>query len=222
MSVTVLITRHGESDAYNKVDQDDAVILRQTRFSPLREPEGIIQAQLLGKQLSIYRPEVLITSPYVRARQTADYIAQYSPQLFPNVIDELGEVLREADGKDIYGDFNLKFKEWRGLAIRNGDLKSKFHPKDESFGELFSRATRMKHWIKKEFENQVVVVSSHSQFDAMFLGSCLLGDKPNPHALFDFFNRHFMSHAGYSILTWNHRKGWQMKPDEFNITKHLK
>lgn len=222
MSLKLLLVRHGESDAYKKVDQDDAIILRQTSKSPLSEPLGITQAQLLGKELSVYRPEVLITSPYLRARQTADFIAKFSPQLFPNVIEDLSEVRRVVDGEDIYGDLNQKFKKWRGEAIRNGDLHGKFHPQDESFGELFARASRLKRWILKEFDDQVVVVSGHSQSDGMFIGSALLGDKPNPHLLFDFFNKHFMSHAAYSVLTWDHRKGWQMKPEEFNITKHLK
>lgn len=218
----LILGRHGSAfDAYEKIDEETDVF-RQTSASPLSKL-GISQAQLLGKQLSIYRPEVLLTSPLERAKETARWVAEFH-FLFPNIIDDFQEIRRGPidKGISIYDPLNLEYKRWRGKTIRDADLSSRFTPDGESHGEFLARIAKKKHWLRQEFDGQIVVVVGHSQAHAMFISSALLGDKPNPKSLFESFNRHFMSHAAYSILTWDHRKGWQMKPEDFNITKHLK
>ena len=220
MFIKVLLARHGSSDAYEQLDQD-VDVFRQTPLTPLSHA-GIIQAQQLSKQISIYRPDVLLTSPYRRTRQTADIVAQYVP-LFANVIDDLREIKRVVDKKvSIYSQLNLDYKRWRGETIRKADLSAKFHPKDESHGEFLARETRVKHWLIQELDGQTVLVVGHSQAHAMLLGSMILGDHPKPHTLFNFFNQHFMNHGAITIVTHDHRHGWQMKEEDFNITKHLK
>lgn len=219
MSLKLILARHGASAAYDNIDTDEDVF-RQTKSTPLRQL-GTNQAHQLGKQVSIYQPDVLLCSPYTRARQTAEIVTKYSPQLFPNVIEDLSEIKRVVDGHSIYSQLNLDYKKWRGEAIRKADLKSKFHPRDDSFGEFFDQITKLKHWITKEFDNQTVLAIGHSQSFAMFITSALLGDKPAPTALFSSFNKHFMNHCAISILTYDYRKGWQMKESDFNITTHL-
>lgn len=218
MSLKLLLARHGSADAYEQIDQD-VEISRQTPSTPLSH-SGTIQAQQLGKQVSIYRPDVLLTSPYRRARQTADIVANYSP-LFSNVFPDLAEIRRVVDGQSIYSQLNLDYKRWRGETIRKGDLQSKFHPQDESFGEFQKKVVRFKYRLLQEFDNQTVLVIGHSQFFSMFISSVILGDKPHPLALFESFNRHFMSHGAITVMTHGYRHGWQMKPRDFNITKHL-
>lgn len=218
MSLKLLLARHGSSDAYEQIDAEEE-IFRQTKSSPLSHL-GQSQAHLLGRQVAIYRPGVLLTSPFTRARQTADIVVKYSP-LFSNVFPELAEIHRVVDGQSIYSQINLDYKRWRGETIRNGDMKSKFHPQDESFGEFHSRVNKIKSWLSQEFDNQTVLVIGHSQFFSMFISSVILGDKPHPLALFESFNRHFMSHGAITIVTYDYRHRWQMKPRDFNITKHL-
>lgn len=219
MSIRVLLARHGASVAYEKIDEDQD-IFRQKNTTPLSHL-GITQAQLLGKHISIYRPDVLLTSPLERARKTAGIVAEFNP-LFPNVIDDLREIRRVVDGKSIYSQLNLDYKRWRGEVIRKADLSAKFAPKDESHGELFIRKTRVKHWLPQEFDGQTVLVVGHSQAHAMLLGSMILGDHPKPRELLDLFNRLFMTHGAFTIVTYDYRHGWQMKEKDFNITKHLK
>ncbi len=216
----LIIGRHGASVDYENIDQD-VDIKRQTKLSKLSH-SGKDQAHLQGRQVSIYRPDVMFTSPYQRARETAEIVAEYSPQLFPNIIEDLAEIRRIVDGHSIYSQLNLDYKKWRGETLRKADLNARFHPKDESFGELIARQTKFKYYLQKEYDNQTIFASGHSQAHGMLMASCLLGDKPDPRAVFEFFNRHFMSHGAISILTWDYRKGWQMKDSEFNITKHLK
>lgn len=218
MSLKLLLARHGSSDAYEQIDADEE-IFRQTKSSPLSHL-GQTQAHLLGRQITVYRPDVLLTSPFTRARQTADIVAQYSP-LFANVLPELAEIRRIVDGQSIYSQLNLDYKRWRGETIKSGNLHSKFHPQDESFGEFFQKVIRFKHSLVKDFDNQVVLVIGHSQFFSMFLSSVILGDKPQPKELFEYFNRHFMNHGALSIVTHDFRHGWQLKEKDFNITTHL-
>lgn len=219
MSVKVILARHGDSVAYEKIEEDQD-IKRQDRNSKLSQL-GTSKAQKLAQQVSIYRPDAMIVSPYLRARQTGDIVAEFNP-LFPNVVEDLREIRRIVDGHSIYSQLNLDYKRWRGETIRKADLSARFHKKDESHGEFLSRLTQIKYWILQEFDGQTVVVIGHSQANSMFISSCLLGDKPAPQKLFEYFNRYFMSHAAYTILTWDYRKGWQMKEEDFNITKHLK
>lgn len=218
MSLKLILARHGASDAYEQIDEEQD-IFRQTKGSKL-SLLGISQAQKLGQQVSIYRPDVMIVSPYLRARQTGEIVAEFSP-LFPNVVDDLREIRRVVDGHSIYSQLNLDYKRWRGEAIRQADLSARFHKKDESYGEFFTRLTNLKRWIIQEFDGQTLLAVGHSQANSMLISSCLLGDKP-PKNLFEYFNQYFMSHGAISILTWNPRKSWQMKEKEFNITSHLK
>lgn len=218
MSLKLLLARHGSSDAYEQIDAEEE-IFRQTKSSPLSQL-GITQAQKLAQQVTVYRPDAMIVSPYLRARLTGEIVAEFNP-LFPNVVDELKEIRRVVDGKSIYSQLNLDYKRWRGETIRNGDMKSKFHPQDESFGEFHSRVNKIKSWLSQEFDNQTVLVVGHSQFFSMFISSVILGDKPHPLALFESFNRHFMSHGAITVVTYDYRHRWQMKPGHFNITSHL-
>jgi len=219
VSVKVLLARHGASVAYEKIDEESD-IFRQKNSTPLSQL-GITQAQQLGKLVSIYRPDVLICSPQKRARKTAEIVAEFNP-LFSNVIEDLREIRRVVDGKSIYSQLNLDYKRWRGEVIRQADLSAKFHPKDESHGEFLARETRVKHWLLQEFDRQTVLVVGHSQAHAMLLSSMILGDHPRPRELFDLFNRLFMSHGAITVVTHDFRRGWQMKEEDFNITKHLK
>lgn len=219
MSVKVMLARHGASVAYEKIDEESD-IFRQKSITPLSQL-GITQAQKLAQRVTVYHPDAMIVSPYLRARLTGEIVAEFNP-LFPNVVDELKEIRRVVDGKSIYSQLNLDYKLWRGEVIRKADLSAKFHPKDESHGELFIRETSLKHWLSQEFDGQTILVVGHSQAHAMLLGSMILGDRPKPRELLDLFNRLFMSHAAITILTYDYRKGWRMKPEDFNITKHLK
>ncbi len=215
MSLKLLFARHGASDAHD-IDEDTVDIFRQTRTTPLGQ-RGRNQARHLGKKISIFRPDVLICSPYVRARETAEIIAEYAP-LFPNTLDDLREIRRIVDGQSIYSQINLDYKKWRGETIRTGNLNDRFHPNDESFEELFVRATKIKYWLLQEFDGQTVLVVSHSQFLAMLITSMLHGDRPEPSVLFGSFNRHFMNHGALSIIKHNSLR-WNL--ESFNDTSHL-
>jgi broad specificity phosphatase PhoE len=219
VSVKVILARHGASVAYEKIDEEGD-IFRQKNSTPLSQL-GITQAQQLGKQVSIFRPDVLACSPQKRARKTAEIVTEYNP-LFSNVIEDLREIRRVVDGQSIYNQLNLDYKRWRGEIIRRADLTAKFHTSDESHGEFLARQTRVKHWISQEFDGQTIIIVGHSQAHAMLLSSMILGDHPKPRELFGLFNRLFMSHGAITIVTYDYRKGWQMKEENFNITKHLK
>ncbi|KKU33371.1 MAG: hypothetical protein UX47_C0004G0016 [Candidatus Collierbacteria bacterium GW2011_GWA2_46_26] len=219
MSLKVYLARHGASINYDALENDEDVdVCRQSLLTPLG-PKGIAQAEKLGLQVARLKPDVMLVSPYRRAKETGEKAAEIYP-LFPNPVDDLGEIRRIVDGHNIYSDTNLKYKKWRGEAIRTGDLKGRFHASDESFGEFFQRTIRFKKWLPLELDNQSILVIGHSQFFAMLLTSIIHGDNPHPSSLFGCFNHHFMDHCGITTVEWHPRKGWKII--DFNNTSHLK
>lgn len=81
MSYTLDLVRHGTSLAYVNYENDDVPTYRQGHdaFKRCRQEDS----HAAGKQVAIYRPTLLVSSQLVRAKQSADIIAEYSP-LFVN------------------------------------------------------------------------------------------------------------------------------------------
>ena len=66
----VFLVRHAKT-----ADREAAVLKRQTPDSPLGK-EGIVQAKLLGKRLQKEAIDVIFSSKWERARQTAEQAAK--------------------------------------------------------------------------------------------------------------------------------------------------
>ncbi len=220
MSFTVYLVRHGASEAYINQADEEADIIRQQPSTPLSSL-GSSQSHLLGRQLSVFRPDLLITSQYIRARQTADIIAEYSP-LFVNTDQRLNELKRIVDGLSMYSDENLNFKTFRGNMLKNADINAKFFPTDNSLAEGLADMISFQQMLIKECQDQKVVVVGHSQKIALWLANIKRSQdkygKDSDHKLVSYFNKFFMDNAAITKMKYD--KGtWDIT---FNITDHLK
>jgi broad specificity phosphatase PhoE len=79
-----IFTRHGESES-NKNG------IMQGRLPSLLTETGRAQARETGRALSARPPEVILTSPLTRARETAEIIAEETGTPYLTTVDELTE-----------------------------------------------------------------------------------------------------------------------------------
>ena len=93
----LLVVRHGESAGNvaaaeaHAADSEVIVVDRRDADVPLSET-GAVQAQALGQGLPAFlardRPVLVYSSPYVRARQTAEIALQTAGLAWPIIVDE--------------------------------------------------------------------------------------------------------------------------------------
>lgn len=137
----ILFVRHGETDTNIKEKQGEAIIEDD---APLNE-NGKKQANDVARQLKNERIDAIFTSPYKRATETAEIIAQ-----FHHVpIIKLNE-LRERSCGTLVGDrFHELFdfdKDIRGDGI-------------EPVGDFFQRVYNTIEKIRASGYNNIIVVS---------------------------------------------------------------
>ena len=145
----LFLIRHGE--ALGAIHN----LIGDTRLSPL----GIIQAEHLRDRLAAtgeIAADVLISSTFIRARQTAEIIA---PALgLPIVFDDEVQELRDgaADGMPIdaykakFGEVNFRETPFRHAA-----------PNSESWGVFALRAAMALDRITRQHEGKTIVVVCH-------------------------------------------------------------
>ncbi len=217
MSYTIYPVRHGASLAYVDYENDDVPTYRQGPNTPLSDV-GKKESHAAGKQLAIYRPTLLIASQLVRARESANIIAEYSP-LFVNTDWRLNEISRPSvDGQNIYSEINLEYKKWRGKMIEEKNWKAKFTSQDQSFFEHKEQLVDFLRESAKEFDGQKTVLVGHSQSFATIMAVIKNGYNLNAHSFFETFNKSFMANGAITKLSHD-RRGWKI--DFFNRTSHL-
>ncbi len=146
---SLYLIRHGE--ALGAVHD----IIGDTALSPL----GILQAERLRDRLAAtgeIAAEVLISSTFIRARQTAEIIA---PSLgLPIVFDDEVQELRDglAEGMHVeefrakYGEANFRETPFRQVA-----------PGGENWGQFVLRAVTALNRIIHQYEGKTIVVVCH-------------------------------------------------------------
>ncbi len=216
MSYTLDLVRHGTSLAYVNYENDDVPTYRQGHNTPLSDA-GKKESHAAGKQVAIYRPTLLVSSQLVRAKQSADIIAEYSP-LFVNTDWRLNEINRPSvDGQNIYSEINLEYKKWRREMIEKRNWKAKFSSKDQSFFELKEQLVDFLRESAKEFDGQKTILVGHSQSFATIISIVKNGYNLNANSFFETFNRCFMGNGAITKLSY----GRVWKIDYFNHTRHL-
>lgn len=157
----LLITRHGESEG----NVDKSVYFKMPDWSvPLTE-KGREQAESLSKIISMYLEPMgfknltLISSPYLRAKQTMDIIAKKISDYVS--FSEKEEVLiRERE----WGQLREEYETFKTREERNHLFDFYRRPVGgESFADCYQRAFIFLEWLKTQ-KNDVVVIVSHGEF----------------------------------------------------------
>ena len=183
---TVLLIRHGRSQA-----NADGILAGRSD-SPLDE-QGIEQARALGVRLTDVPLDVLVTSPQLRARQTADLVVAGRAQA------QVHDAFAECD----YGD-------WSGSPL--ADLASEptwdvvqWHPsaaefpRGESMASMSHRAVRGVRELVSQFPDGFVWIVTHGD-----IIKAIVGDALGLHL--DHFQRITVDTASVSVVVYTPKR----------------
>jgi probable phosphoglycerate mutase len=165
VATSLLLLRHGETE-----------LSVERRFSGLGDPEltpnGLAQAAAAAERLSRepYRPDVIVTSPLKRARQTAAAVAERA-----GLDVEVDDDLREADFGAWEGHtFTEVQRRWAAeLAAWLAD-PAVAPPDGESFATTERRVEAAARRLVERYEGKTVLVVSHVTPIKMFLRLALM------------------------------------------------
>ncbi|MFI7698989.1 bifunctional RNase H/acid phosphatase [Nonomuraea sp. NPDC049480] len=152
VATSLLLLRHGETE-----------LSVERRFSGLGDPEltpnGLAQAAAAAERLSRepYRPDVIVTSPLKRARQTAAAVAERT-----GLDVEVDDDLREADFGAWEGHtFTEVQRKWPAeLAAWLADPEAA-PPGGESFATTARRVEAVGERLVERYEGKTVLAVSH-------------------------------------------------------------
>ncbi len=172
MAKKVILVRHGETTANKKM-----------RFAGSSDPplseEGVRQAGLLSKSLNAIRPDLILSSPLKRAKETANISAGGL-----EIDIEMDEDLVEVD----FGEWeNLTYRE---ISQKHGALAREWidcspdfiFPGGESMKHFLERVKRVNRRMKHE-KAKIVVAFTHGGVIGQSLCQ-LLDIPPDRHTIF--------------------------------------
>ena len=207
----IYIIRHG-------VTQLNASGIRQTSEGFL-SPEGIAQARAVAERLSNVTIDSIFTSPYPRARQTADIISAQVKQLQVQESPFLIEVKypTEVVGKPKTDPASVRILET--IQAHYGEEGWRYSD-EETFEEFVERAHTVLDYISKTgFENVVVV--SHERFIRVLVGVVLLGREFTPGVFRVVRKNLYVSNTGITICEQFQNEGGPWRLMQLNDHAHV-
>lgn len=183
------IVRHGVTEL-NKSN------VRQSRDGYLSE-EGIQQARAVAEKLSELTIDSIFTSPFPRARQTADIISAKVKQLLVQESEYLGEVRLPSEMIGHPKDDPRSVRILDTIEAHYEDSGWRYSD-EETFDEFVARARTVLDYIAKTgFENVVIV--SHERFIRVLVGVMLLGSAFTPQVFREVRHNLYISNTGVTI-----------------------
>lgn len=200
----IYFVRHGESEGNQaRLYQSSETLLSQ---------KGHIQANLIADRFSNIEVETIITSNYIRAKQTAGYIAEVTgkdiieSQLFrerkrPSIQENRSKNTPELQEIDKEIELNCENLDWK-------------YSDEENFVDLRQRAKECFDFLENRIEDNIVVVT-HKNFLHCLLWYCLFGYDVNVRESKIIVNNFVMSNTGivwmqydeiekfWKVVTWN-------------------
>jgi broad specificity phosphatase PhoE len=195
----LILVRHGHTDDLkHKIMQSD-------RPTPLNR-RGREQAKLVAKALKKLKINRFYSSDIVRAKQTAEYIAKYQPDLEINY----SPLVREKSA-GIYAG-------WTHEQIIHKLKKNYFShwhrpTKGESWHDVFLRGMRALRYFQKRHPRSTILIVSHGGFIRLLLTHIFHGRNPK------FRPEYHHDNTGVTIIEWRNKKP---KIVQLNDISHLK
>ncbi len=189
----IYFVRHGETDR-------NAQGIRQGAEGPLSargREQALATAQRFPKELG--RPQVIISSPFERTKETALIIGEF---LGMNV--EYSDLLVERKNPTEIIDRSGKDRDVRGIVdlIDNSFHEDNLRYSDEeNFVDLKNRAKHLLHYIKYRPEHRIIMVT-HGIFLKMVVAYMNYGEKltASNYNKLSFFNP--INNAGMAIVDY--------------------
>jgi broad specificity phosphatase PhoE len=200
----IYFVRHGSTDSLEqKINQPDD--------EPLNE-RGLHQARKLGKRFANTKIDLVISSPHLRAMQTAKEISmkvQVNP-LFAEVRKAKELIGKSKDNEKVkvilkkIGEMYLVDPSWH-------------YSDEENFEDLKLRGLKAINYLQNLNLESVVLVS-HGNFMTLLLGLMLFGEKYSVDIFLRLKNFMRQSDTGVSIFTYEDNN-WRLQC--WNDTSHL-
>ena len=200
----IYFVRHGSSEG-------NALRVYQSASIPLSEL-GHEQAQTTSRRLSNITVDLLISSPYTRAYETAEYISKTV-----NLPIEKNELFRERKRPSIQEEKSKELEELKAIdkAIAdNWEILSYRHSDEENFEDLKQRAQKAFEFIESRKEDNIIIVT-HKNFLHCLIWYRLFDSNVTPKEAKIITDNFIMSNTGivwmqfdeikkdWKIVTWN-------------------
>ena len=175
----VYFVRHGESEANAR-----SQAIYKGRNSPLTE-RGLEQAERIADRVSKLSFDVLVASPWERAKQTAEAIAKKTGKeiVFSDLFTEtrgptscMGMAINTPELTD-------KLRAWNRTLFMND---ARFED-GENFSDAFARAQAALKWLEAR-EEQHIVVATHGLFLRFVMAVVLIGETLTPEQFHHFLS----------------------------------
>jgi len=140
---------------------------------PLSE-EGIKQSEFLSKRLAAIPFDAILSSPFERAKQTAEIIAKPHP-LTIQFVDLLGEKRHPTEMNGLAPDDPKRIEMDKEFALRLLD-DSWRHSDDENWVDLRARAVQLLSHLES-LPNERVLVVTHGWFLRVVIATMLFGQE---------------------------------------------
>lgn len=191
----VYFVRHGSTDSLEKnISQPDNEPLNQI---------GLDQAKELGKRFAKTQLDLIVSSSYLRAVQTAKAISE-------TVV--ISQLFREfTKPSEIVGISHLDEKFQKVIQKINEMylLDTSWHYSDEeNFDDLKKRGMEALSYLKTLDKENVLVVS-HGNFLSFLAGLMIFGIDYSPETALKFRNFFRLSNTGVSIFSYEGEK-WKL------------
>ena len=192
----IYFVRHGSTDSLEKK-------ISQPNDEPLNQ-NGLNQAEELAKRFAHTQLDLIISSPHLRAVQTAQAISN-------NVeISALFEEVRKP--KEVIGQ-SKEDENIRQILRKIGEMYSidpGWHYSDEeNFEDLKVRGVKALEFLKIQDKENILVVS-HGNFIALMIGLMMFGEDYPVKLSLKLKNFFRLSSTGVTTCNWNGEK-WSME-----------
>lgn len=214
------LARHGES-------QGNQQKIHQGEDTPLSDI-GLSQAKILAHRFKKIEIDIILSSSFKRAHQTAEEIAKAAKTQI-----ETSPLFREYEWPpEMLGlDFNdPKAKTIRKKVFANIDDKNWRYSTEETFFELQKRANQARKFLENRSEENILLVS-HAFFIAVFISETIFkGAVQKPSKFINYFRSINLLNTGLSVLDYKVQapefqegltdfNGWRLQT--FNDLAHL-
>lgn len=202
----VYFIRHGES------------VLTDKRYQPPETPLsdlGTKQATAIAQRLTCFPIDLILTSSYTRALQTAQVIekANSIPLLQSDLLTER-KMPTLFLGKSIDDPAIIPIHQ----TIRKHFYDPQWHyAEEENFSDLLSRVKISLDFIHSQQKENIIIVT-HGYFLSILIFYVLFGDQVNPELFTSFRDHAICSNAGLTLCKYEDKK-WKLL--SWNDCAHL-
>jgi broad specificity phosphatase PhoE len=173
---------------------------------------GLSQAAMTAERLKSVGADVLLSSHWPRAYQTAEVIAKatcLTIQEYPDLREQ--EISSIVHGVPEDSEINKRFLQERIQSGINLNFDWKFRGEGETMNELLMRAKNVCNTLATEYKGKKVIAVTHGVFIAVLVATMIFGYEPHKKTVIDFFKAFHHHNAGISVLDYDEESGqWSL------------